>query len=62
MILSASLVDGEGAAAAAARAKGEEAEGVPTAVAVQQPPVAECMQEAYHEATPEVSKFYQVAS
>lgn len=35
-------------------------EGVPIAVAVQQPPVAEVMGEPYHEEAAEVSKYYQV--
>ncbi len=55
MIFAASVGDGEGAAAAAARAKA----GV--VVAVQLPPVAEIMNEPYHEGTPEVANHYQVS-
>lgn len=49
------------ATSAAGNASSKEGEGVPTAVAVQQPPVAEVMQEPYHEATPEILTFYQVS-
>lgn len=49
------------ATSAAGNAGNKDEQGVPTAVAVQQPPLAEVMQEPYHEATPEILKFYQVS-
>lgn len=51
MLFAASVTDG---------GRSKEEGGVPTAVAVHQPPVAELMQEPYHEASAEVFKFYQV--